>query len=207
MTDLTQPIYSVSEILQSARILLESKFSNVLVQGEISKIYTSSAGHMYLTLKDQKSVLDCAFFKGSNQSLAFKPELGLQVVAGGVLTIFDARGQFQLNVKFLEPKGLGALQLAFEQLKKKLQAEGLFEESRKKHIPGYPRRIALVTSPTGAAIQDFMKILETRVGIEEVELFPVRVQGAEAPGEIIQAIREVSRLKKDRKSTRLNSSH
>jgi exodeoxyribonuclease VII large subunit len=196
MTDEKPVIYSVTEIVQTARALLENKLGQVLVQGEISKFTLSAAGHMYFTLKDQKCVLDCAFFRGANQGLAFKPESGLQVVAGGVLTLYEAQGKFQLNVRLLEPKGLGGLQLAFEQLKKKLMEEGLFEESRKKPIPPFPHKIALITSPIGAAIQDFMKILETRVGIDEVELFPVRVQGAEAPAEITAAIEEVSKLQR-----------
>lgn len=185
-------IYSVTEIVQTARALLEAKFPYVLVQGEIGRFTKHPSGHMYFDLKDEKSLVSCAFFKGSNQGLAFQPETGMKVITGGILTLYEARGQFQLNVRTLEPAGLGGLQLAFEQLKKKLQAEGLFEESRKKQVPEHPHRIAVVTSPSGAALQDFMKILETRVGIEEVELFPVKVQGAGAPEEIIAAIGEVS---------------
>ena len=108
----------------------------------------------------------------------------MKVMVGGHLSLFEARGQFQLLVHVLEPQGVGGLQMAFEQLKKKLMEEGLFDESRKKSLPTFPVRIALVTSPSGAAIQDFMKILETRAGIEEVELYPVKVQGIEAPKEI-----------------------
>ncbi len=186
-------IYSVFELLQTARALLETKFSTVLVEGEISEFNRAPSGHMYFKLKDEKGLLPCAFFKGNNQALAFKPEIGMKVIAGGVLTLYEKTGQFQLNVRTLEPHGLGALQLAFEQLKKKLLAEGFFENDRKKPVPKYPRRIAIITSPIGAALQDFMKILETRVGIDEVELFPVKVQGREAPGEIIEAIEEVSR--------------
>ncbi len=187
-------IYSVAELIQTARALLEAKFPYVLVEGEIGEYTLAPSGHMYFNLKDSKSSLACAFFKGSNQALAFKPEAGMKVIAGGVLTLYERNGKFQLNVRTLEPKGVGALQIAYEQLKKKLMAEGLFEEERKKPVPEYPHRIALITSPSGAAIQDFMKILETRVGIEEVELFPVKVQGTEAPFEIQTAIEEVSRL-------------
>ncbi len=186
-------IYSVAEIIQTARALLEAKFPHVLVEGEIGEYTLAPSGHMYFNLKDQKCALSCAFFKGNNQALAFKPEAGMKVIAGGVLTLYERNSKFQLNVRTLEPKGVGALQIAFEQLKKKLMEEGLFEEERKKPIPEFPQRIALITSPSGAAIQDFMKILETRVGIEEVELFPVKVQGTEAPGEIKAAIEEVSR--------------
>ncbi len=186
-------IYSVTELVQTARALLEAKFPYALVQGEIGRFIKHPSGHMYFDLKDEKCLVSCAFFKGSNQGLTFQPEQGMKVIAGGVLTLYEARGQFQLNVRTLEPVGVGGLLLAFEQLKKKLQAEGLFDESRKKTVPEHPHRIALITSPTGAAIQDFMKILETRVGIDEVELFPVKVQGTEAPEEIIAAIEEVSK--------------
>jgi exodeoxyribonuclease VII large subunit len=194
---MTSPVvYSVTELVQTARALLEAKFPYVLVQGELGRFTKHPSGHMYFDLKDEKCLISCAFFKGANQGLTFQPETGLHVIAGGVVTLYESRGQFQLNVRMLEPKGLGGLQLAFEQLKKKLMLEGLFEESRKKAIPAFPHRIALITSPSGAAIQDFMKILETRVGIEEVDLFPVKVQGAEAPGEIRKAIEEVSELGK-----------
>lgn len=186
-------IYSVSELVQTARALLEAKFTHVLVQGEIGRFTKHPSGHMYFDLKDEKCLISCAFFKGANQALTFQPEQGMKVIVGGVVTLYEARGQFQLNVRTMEPVGVGGLLLAFEQLKKKLQAEGLFDEARKKPVPEHPHRIALITSPTGAAIQDFMKILETRVGIDEVELFPVKVQGAEAPMEIIEAIKEVSK--------------
>ncbi len=195
MNEETRVIYSVTELVQTTRALLEAKFPNILVQGEISRFIRHPSGHIYFDLKDDKSLIPCAFFKGYNQALTFKPEAGLQVIVGGHLSLFEARGQFQLLVRMMEPKGLGGLQLAFEQLKKKLQAEGLFEEERKKPLPAFPKRIALITSSSGAAIQDFMKILETRAGIEEVELFPVKVQGAEAPEEIREAILEVSNRK------------
>ncbi len=189
-------IYSVTELVQTARALLEAKFAYVLVQGELGRFTKHPSGHMYFDLKDEKSLISCAFFKNSNQALTFQPETGLHVIVGGVLTLYEARGQFQMNVRMMEPKGLGGLQLAFEQLKRKLMLEGLFEESRKRAIPAFPQKVALITSPSGAAIQDFMKILETRVGIEEVDLFPVKVQGTEAPLEIKQAIEEVSSLGK-----------
>ena len=193
MNNESRVIYSVTELVQTARALLEAKFAHVLVQGEIGRFTKHPSGHMYFDLKDEKCLVSCAFFKGANQALTFQPEQGMKVIVGGVLTLYEARGQFQLNVRTMEPVGVGGLLLAFEQLKKKLQTEGLFDESRKKPVPEHPHRIALITSPTGAAIQDFMKILETRVGIDEVELFPVKVQGAEAPAEIIEAIEEVSR--------------
>ncbi|HTC21287.1 MAG TPA: exodeoxyribonuclease VII large subunit, partial [bacterium] len=134
-------IYSVTELLQSARMLLEAKFTNVLVQGEITDFKHHSSGHMYFSLKDEKGVLRCAFFKGNNMGVAFKPENGLKVVAGGLITIYQGYGQFQMNVQLLEPQGVGGLQLAFEQLKKKLGEEGLFDPARKRALPKYPKRI------------------------------------------------------------------
>src|SRR5581483_442980 len=163
----TRVIYSVSEILQTARMFLEAKFPNILVQGKITDFKHHSSGHIYFSLKDEKGVLRCAFFKGNNMGLAFKPENGMKVVAGGFLSIYQGFGQFQMNVQLLEPQGVGSLQLAFEQLKKKLGEEGLFDPARKRPLPKYPKRIAIVTSSQGAALQDFLKILATRVGIED----------------------------------------
>lgn len=188
----SRTIYSVSEILASTRMLLESKFSNIFVQGELTDFKHHSSGHMYFSLKDEKGVLRCAFFKGQNAGLAFKLENGLKVVAGGVLSLYQAYGQFQMIVHSLEPQGVGSLQLAFEQLKKKLGEEGLFDPARKRALPRYPKRIAIVTSSQGAALQDFLKILATRVGIDDFEIFDVHVQGKEAPGEIVAAIDDIS---------------
>jgi exodeoxyribonuclease VII large subunit len=192
MNDGARPIYSVSEALQATRMLLESKFSNILIQGELTDFKHHSSGHMYFSLKDEKGVLRCAFFKGQNFGLAFKLENGMKVVAGGTLSLYQAFGQFQMIVQTVEPHGVGSLQLAFEQLKKKLGEEGLFDPDRKRPLPRYPKRIAIVTSSQGAALQDFLKILATRVGIEDFDIFDVHVQGKEAPVEIISAIREIS---------------
>jgi exodeoxyribonuclease VII large subunit len=188
-------VYSVSEILQIVRSLLEAKFPNVLIQGEITNFKIASSGHMYFSLKDERGLLGCVFFKGNSGALAFQPEDGLQVVVGGTLTLYEAQGRFQMNVRIMEPKGVGGLQLAFEQLKKKLAEEGLFSPERKRALPKFPRRIAVVTSMSGAAIRDFLKILKTRVGVEDFEIFDVKVQGREAPDEIKRAIEEVSRRK------------
>ncbi|HVZ80859.1 MAG TPA: exodeoxyribonuclease VII large subunit [bacterium] len=188
----SRTIHSVSEVLQATRMLLEGKFSNILVQGELTDFKHHSSGHMYFSLKDDKGVLRCAFFKGQNYGLAFKLENGMKVVAGGTLSLYQAFGQFQMIVQSVEPQGVGSLQLAFEQLKKKLGEEGLFDPARKRALPKYPKRIAIVTSSQGAAIQDFLKILATRVGIEGFDIFDVHVQGKEAPAEIIAAIREIS---------------
>jgi len=192
LTETNQPVLTVSEFLDSAKTLLESRFAQVAIRGEITNFKVASSGHMYFSLKDAKGRIDCAFFRGFNQGLAFKPEDGLQVVMGGTAGIYEARGQFQVTVRWMEPQGLGGLQLAFEQLKRKLQAEGLFDESRKRPLPRFPRRVAVLTSGGGAAWQDFLRILESRVGIEEVELYDVRVQGAEAASDITAAFQRIA---------------
>lgn len=187
----TPPILTVSEFLELSRALLENRFPQVAVRGEITNFKAASSGHMYFSLKDEKGRVDCAFFRGYNQGLAFKPEDGLLVVVGGTATLYEARGQFQLSARWMEPAGLGAQQLAFEQLKKKLRDEGLFDPSRKRVLPTYPRRVAVVTSAEGAAWKDFLKILETRVAIEEVDLYDVRVQGVEAVRDVTDAFRRI----------------
>ncbi len=186
------PILTVSEFLSASRTLLEDRFPQVSVRGEITNLKVASSGHMYLSLKDEKGRVDCAFFRGYNQALAFKPVDGLQVVVGGTATLYEARGQFQLTLRWMEPLGLGGLQLAFEQLRQRLSAEGLFEASRKRPLPAFPQRVAVVTSAEGAAWKDFLRILETRVGIEEVDLFDVRVQGAEATRDIVDAFQRIA---------------
>jgi exodeoxyribonuclease VII large subunit len=183
---------TVSEFLEISRTLLENRFPQVAVRGEIANYKAASSGHMYFSLKDDKGRVDCAFFRGYNQGLAFKPGDGLQVVVGGTATLYEARGQFQLTVRWMEPSGLGAQQLAFEQLKKKLQEEGLFDPSRKRPLPPYPRRVAVITSAEGAAWRDFLKILESRVGVEEVDLVDVRVQGVEAVRDLTEAFRRIA---------------
>jgi exodeoxyribonuclease VII large subunit len=188
----SNPIFAVSEFLEISRSLLENRFPQVAVRGEITNFKAASSGHMYFSLKDDKGRLDCAFFRGYNQGLAFKPGDGLQVVVGGTATLYEARGQFQLSARWMEPAGLGAQQLAFEQLKKKLQEEGLFDPSRKRTLPAYPRRVAVVTSAEGAAWRDFLKILETRVAVEEVDLYDVRVQGVEAVRDVTEAFRRIA---------------
>jgi exodeoxyribonuclease VII large subunit len=187
-----QPVLTVSEFLETSRTILENRFSQVSICGEITNLKIASSGHMYFSLKDEKGRVDCAFFRGFNQALAFKPGDGLQVVVGGTATIYAARGQFQLTIRWMEPQGLGGLQLAFEQLKQKLFAEGLFDAARKRPLPRFPKQVAVITSAEGAAWKDFLRILETRVGIEEVDLMDVRVQGAEAPKDIVEAFRRIA---------------
>lgn len=184
----TQKIYKVSEITREIRAILESQFRVVWVEGEISNYKRHTSGHIYFTLKDEAAQMNAVFFARENQFLKFDLEDGLHVICIGRISVYDQRGQYQLYVQRMEPKGLGALQLRFLQLKEKLEKEGLFSEERKKPIPLFPRRIGLVTSPTGAAIQDMLKIFRRmRFGLK-LYLYPVRVQGDGAQNEISDAI-------------------
>ncbi len=181
-------IYTVSEITRGIKNTLENQFASVWVEGEISNFVHHSSGHMYFSLKDQASVLQAALFKNINQGLKFQLGAGIQVVCFGKIDVYPPRGQYQIIITKIEPKGLGALQLAFEQLKKKLEQEGLFDPKHKRPIPFLPKRIGIVTSPTGAAIQDILQVLNRRFANLEVVLNPVRVQGELAAGEIARAI-------------------
>jgi exodeoxyribonuclease VII large subunit len=163
----------------------------VWVEGEISNLRTPSSGHAYFTLKDDGAQLRCVLFRGRGRRVAFQPEDGMQVLAFGGLDVYLARGEYQLVVELLEPKGVGALQLAFEQLKRKLAAEGLFEEARKRPLPPFPRTIGIVTSPTGAALRDMLHVIGRRFADLRILVTPVRVQGEEAPGEIVGALRDL----------------
>ncbi|MFH1847768.1 MAG: exodeoxyribonuclease VII large subunit, partial [Candidatus Omnitrophota bacterium] len=146
-----QHIYTVSELTKEVRMILESAFPSIWIEGELSNFMQHSSGHMYFSLKDEGAVLNCAMFKGENRSLQFQPKDGLKVICSGRIGVYDRKGNYQFYAKKMEPKGLGALQLAFQQLKEKLEKEGLFDQARKKQIPFLPRRIGVVTSPTGAA--------------------------------------------------------
>jgi len=183
-------IYKVSELTRDIRVLLEGKFPAVWVEGEISNFKRHSSGHIYFTLKDEAAQINAVFFARQNQFLKFEPKDGLHVIAIGRISVYDVRGNYQLYVERMEPKGLGALQLAFLQLKEKLEKEGLFDPAKKKEIPKYPKKIGIVTSPTGAAIQDMLKVFNrTKVGLH-ILLKPVRVQGDGSAAEIAQAIKE-----------------
>ncbi len=182
-------VYKVSEITREIHTLLEKNFPLVWVEGEISNFkHQQPSGHMYFTLKDEAAQLNCCFFARANQSLNFKLEDGIKIVAIGRVSVYDARGSYQLYVERVEPKGVGALQLAFEQLKKKLEAEGLFDPAAKKPIPKFPHRIGIVTSETGAALQDMLKVLKRKSYGFQIILTPARVQGEGAAAEIARAI-------------------
>lgn len=187
-------IYKVSEITKDIRSLLESRFSAVWIEGEVSNYKRHSSGHIYLTLKDETAQISAVFFANSNQYLKFELKDGLQVICIGRISVYDQRGQYQIVVQRMEPKGLGALQLAFSQLKERLEKEGLFAVERKKQIPFYPTRIGLVTSPTGAAIQDMLKIFKRKKFGLEVYLCPVRVQGDGSAAEISKGIQTLNQF-------------
>jgi len=188
-------VFSVSELNSRIRSILEGSLPFVWVKGEISNFRIPASGHHYFTLKDQQSQIRAVFFRAQNRRLRFVPEDGLQVVCQGRITVYEPRGEYQLVVEIMEPEGLGAMQLAFEQLKKRLEAEGLFDSSRKRPLPVCPRRIAIVTSPTGAAIRDMLKMLQRSPYPLEVTVIPVRVQGKEAAGEIASALAVVDSLR------------
>jgi exodeoxyribonuclease VII large subunit len=184
----TPRIYSVSELTAELKALLENTFTGVWVEGEISNFKHHTSGHMYFTLKDDRGQLRAVMFRGSNRGLQFRPEDGLAVIVFGNVTIYEPRGEYQVYVEYMEPKGLGALQLAFEQLKTRLEAEGLFDPARKRPIPLLPKKIGLVTSPSGAAIRDILQIIHRRFANVQVLIFPVRVQGEGAAAEIVEGI-------------------
>ena len=186
-------VWTVSQLTARIRDLLEAEFDDVWIAGEISNTHASQAGHIYFTLKDEKSQIRCACFRDKLRGIKFRPEDGLNVTVRGSISIYEARGEYQVYVTQIEPIGLGALQLAFEQLKARLEAEGLFDDERKKPLPLLPRRIGLVTSPTGAAVRDVLRILKRRFPNVYVLLYPVRVQGEEAAGEIAAALKYFGR--------------
>jgi exodeoxyribonuclease VII large subunit len=187
-------VYTVSELTASIKAALEEGFPMVWVEGEISNLRTPGSGHAYFTLKDEGAQVSAVLFRGRGRRVRFDLEDGMQVLAFGGLDVYAARGQYQLVVEMMEPKGLGALQLAFDQLKRKLEAEGLFDEARKRPLPAFPRVIGIVTSPTGAAIRDMLNIIGRRFGDLQILITPVRVQGDEAPGEIVQALAHLQEL-------------
>lgn len=189
-----EKIYTVSEVTRHIKYLIDADDSlhEIWLRGEISNFVRHSSGHMYFTLKDEGSQLPCVMFRVESESLVFTPENGLKVIAYGEINVYELGGRYQFYVYQMQPEGLGALYLAFEQLKVRLQKEGLFDPDHKKPIPFLPQRIGIITSPTGAAIRDFLNIIQRRFPNVYILLYPVRVQGTEAPGEIVQAINEMN---------------
>lgn len=188
-------IYTVSELTEDIKILLENTFPEVWVEGEISNFSQSQSGHIYFSLKDEKSSLRCVFFRGVNIGLKFALSDGIKCIAFGRINVYAPSGQYQLNIQRIEPKGIGALQLAFEQLKDKLSKEGLFDQARKRPIPFLPLRIGVITSPVGAAVRDILNILKRRAPFIKIILSPVKVQGEGAAEEIATAISEFNQFK------------
>jgi exodeoxyribonuclease VII large subunit len=188
-------IFSVSELNSAIRAVLDAEFQEVWVSGEISGIKLAASGHYYFTLKEREAQVKCVAFRSSHRYWKFKPQDGLAVLARGRIDVYEARGEYQLLVELIEPQGLGALQLAFEQLKRKLAAEGLFAPDRKRALPRFPRRIGIVTSPRGAAIADIVHILSRRFPGLHIRLYPALVQGEGAVESVCRGIEFFSRTK------------
>lgn len=181
-------IYSVFDITSEIKHSLD-KFGIVWIQGEISNFKRHSSGHMYFSLKDQRAQIKAACFRNNNTYLKFLPADGMEVLVRGRLSVYEPRGDYQLIVEYMEPMGLGSLQMAFDQLKEKLRKEGLFDESHKVPLPMLPRKVGIVTSPTGAAIRDMLRVLQRRNASLDVLIYPAKVQGAGAAEEIAAGIR------------------
>lgn len=182
-------VYRVGELQSAVRNLLEEEFGRVWVEGELSGVKRAQSGHVYFALKDEKARLDVVLWRSSAVRLKFEPEDGLTVRARGRLTVYAPQGRYQMEADALEPVGAGPLQVAFEQLRKRLEAEGLFDPARKRPLPAFPRRVALVTSPSGAAVRDLIHVASRRWPPLELVVVPVRVQGAGAAEEVAEGIR------------------
>jgi exodeoxyribonuclease VII large subunit len=189
MERLFRTILTVSELTREIKEILEDRFPDVWVEGEISNVRIPPSGHIYFTLKDDTSQIRAVLFKMQARALRFVAEDGLHVICRGRVSLYEKRGDYQLILGSMEPKGIGALQLAFLQLKEKLEKEGFFEPARKKPIPMIPQKIGIVTSPTGAVIRDMLHILKRRFENLHILLYPVRVQGEGASGEIVEAVK------------------
>ncbi len=182
-------IWTVRALVSAVRSHIEREYSDCWVEGEISNLRIPDSGHLYFTLKEESAQIRVVMFRSSAKLLRFRPENGLHVTVRGRITVYEDRGELQISAEFMEPKGAGALQLAFEQLKARLQAEGLFEASRKKPIPPLPQRIGIITSPQGAALRDILNILARRHHSANVLIYPAQVQGDAAPGEVMAGLR------------------
>jgi len=188
VTDLARHVYTVSTLTGEVKAVLEDGFSAVWVEGEVSNFKHHTSGHMYFTLKDAEAQIRAVMFRGNNRLLKFQPKDGLAVLVFGTVTVYERRGEYQINVEFMEPKGVGALQLAFEQLKARLETEGLFDAARKRPLPRLPRKVGIITSPTGAVIQDMLTIIGRRFPGLAILIHPVQVQGETAAQEIAAAL-------------------
>src|SRR6202051_3540520 len=182
-------IWTVRDLVAAVRTHIEREYGDTWVEGEISNFRAQDSGHLYFTLKDQNSQIRAVMFRSQARLLRFRPENGMQIVLRGRVTIYEDRGEMQISAEYLEPKGAGALLVAFEQLKAKLEAEGLFDAARKKPIPTLPRRIGIVTSPQAAALRDILNVLRRRHDTAGILIFPAQVQGEAAALEVTAGIR------------------
>jgi len=189
----TRPVYTVSELTRRIKTILEQEFPLVWIAGEVSNLSRPTSGHHYLTLKDTTAQISAVVFKGQAQRLKFRLENGLSVVGLGRVSVYEPRGTYQVIFEHLEPKGLGALQLAFDQLKKTLASEGLFDDTTKKKLPALPRKVHIITSPTGAVVHDTIQIIQRRFPNMPITVIPALVQGDKAEGEIIRALEVLNR--------------
>ncbi|MEW8063805.1 MAG: exodeoxyribonuclease VII large subunit, partial [Candidatus Thiodiazotropha sp.] len=181
-------IYTVSRLVRETRSVLENSFPLIWISGEISNLAQPASGHIYFSLKDEIAQVRCAMFRMKRQRLRFQPENGQQVMLRAKVSLYEARGEFQLIAEHMEPAGEGALRLAFEQLKQKLAAEGLFDAARKRAIPGMPRQVGIITSPSGAAIRDLLTVLKRRFPALPVVIYPVQVQGEGAAQQMVHML-------------------
>ena len=185
-------IYTPSELNREVRLHIEMGFPRILLEAEISNLSRPASGHLYFTLKDDKAQIRCALFRSSASRLSIRPENGMKVLARGRISLYEPRGDFQMIVDGLRDAGEGLLRQQFEELKKKLEGEGLFDQAHKQLLPPYPQRIAVVTSPGGAAVRDIVHVLGRRWPVAKVRLYPVSVQGVESPGEILRALQAIN---------------
>ena len=188
-------VWVVRDLVAAVRTRVEREYSDIWVEGEISNYRAHDSGHLYFTLKDQNSQIRAVMFRSQARLLRFRPEDGMQVVLRGRVTVFEGRGELQLSAEYLEPKGAGALQIAFEQLKAKLESEGLFDASRKKPIPALPRCIGIVTSPQAAALRDILNILRRRHHSASILIYPAQVQGESAAADVSNGVKYFNRVK------------
>ena len=185
----TASVFTITELTRQIKETLEVSYSSLWVEGEISNMKTPSSGHSYFTLKDKNSQIRAVMFRYKNKSLKYTPEDGMKVVCKCRMNVYEPRGEYQLLIESMTPRGIGDLQFAFEQLKKKLEKEGLFNNVKKKKIPFLPEKIAVITSPTGAAVKDIINIITRRFPKMAIMIIPVKVQGKEASLEIEDALK------------------
>ncbi len=186
-------IYSISRLVRESRAVIEGSFPLLWVEGEISNLARPASGHIYFTLKDQVAQVRCAMFRIKRQRLRFQPQNGQQVLVRARVSLYEARGEFQLNIEHMEPAGEGALRQAFDRLKAKLAAEGLFDSEHKQPLPRLPRQIGLITSPSGAALRDLLTVLARRFPAIPLLIHPVQVQGDTAAQQIVQMLQLANR--------------